>query len=257
MPIEIVTGAAAQQNVASLPANVMLYGGPGLAKTSDAVGAFVNGNRCNAFFIPCEDGGIKGPAHRGYPIPDHAKETVKSWGALAETISWVAQHRSNYTGVIIDGLGTLTNNLYQEATATVKTKNKYDIPMAVRTCLITLREWIRQLGLHAVYTTHGLAPAVVEGEFHRGGPLMQPKTMIQNYFGLIDTVMRVDYVQVAPMAPPTRVYFTGGMEWPAAVQVAPPDWRKWDTKNRENVTAAIVPADLGAFLRGVNPPYQL
>ena len=256
MAIEIVTGAQAQANVAALPANVMLYGGSGLGKTTDAVAAFCQNGRCNAFFVGCEDGGVKAPARRGYPAPDHAKTAVKTWGALVETIGWVAQNRTNYTGLIVDGLGTLTTNLYREATDNIKTKNKYDIPMAVRNELIQLRDWIRLLGLHAVYTTHALPPAVVEGVFYRGGPLMQPKTMIQNYVGLIDTVLRVDYVQVAPMAAPTRVYFTGGMEWPQAVQVAPPDWRNWDTKNREGVAAAIVPADLGAFLRGVNPPYQ-
>lgn len=259
MSIEIVTGAAAQANVAGMPANVLMYGPPGVGKTTDAVAAFVQDGHCNAFVIPCEDGGIKAPAARGLPVPDHVRTTVKSWGAMQEAIGWLGQNRQNYTGVIIDGLGTLTSNLYREAQAQFKGTNKYDIPVAVRNSLIMMREWFRLLNLHCVFITHALPPATVDNVFYPGSPLLQPKSMINDYYGLIDSVLRVDYVMTVapPMQPatPTRVFFTGGTVWPEGFQ-QPHDWRYWRTKNREGCNWVIVPADLGAFLRSRQPPYQ-
>lgn len=257
----IVTGAAAQANVVGLPANVLLYGPGGMGKTTDAVAAFCKDGRCNAFVIPCEDGGLKGPAARGLPVPDHVEQTVKSWDQMKYTIAWLSQYRQNYSAVIIDGLSTLTNYMYREATETLKgpKSNKWDIPVFVRNNLFYLREWIRALGLHSVFVGHQLQPAVVEGVFHPGSPLMQPKTMIGDYVGLLDTVLRVDYVLPAtanPLVPatPERVYFTGGTAWPEGFQ-QPGDWRMWRTKNREGCNSAIVPADLGMFLRARKPPY--
>ena len=256
----VVTGAAAHANVVGLPANVLLYGPGGLGKTTDAVAAFCKDGRCNAFVIPCEDGGLKGPAARGLPVPDHTLQTVKSWTHMQHTINWLANYRQNYTAVIIDGLSTLTNYMYREATETIKTKSKWDIPVWVRNNLFYLREWIRALGLHSVFIGHALPPAVVDGVFHAGSPLMQPKTMINDYYGMLDTILRVDHVlpaatgQLGAPPVPERVYFTGGYAWPEQY-AQPHDWRMWRTKNREGCNQAIVPADLGAFLRARQPPY--
>lgn len=257
MSIEIVIGAAAQTNVVSLPANVMLYGGPGVGKSTDACAAFTKDGRCNAFFIPCEDGALKIIAARGMPVPDHPKETVKTWPAMVETISWLAQHRQNYTAVVVDTITTLTTNMYKDFEEKNKSnKNKFQTPTDMRACLFALREWIRALGLHSVFVAHTLAPAVLDGVFHKGGPLLQPKTLIENYFGQIDSVLRVDYLHI-PGRPPIRAYFCGGEIWPQDLGLLgqPPDMHLWRVKNREGVNQAVVPADLGAFLRSRNPPY--
>lgn len=75
MPIDIVTGSAAQQNAAGLPINVLLYGQPGTLKTTDAVSTFFRPDgSCSAFVIPCEDGALKTIAKRGWPVPDHTKD---------------------------------------------------------------------------------------------------------------------------------------------------------------------------------------
>lgn len=257
--IDIVTGADAQQNVAGLPANVLLYGGPGLGKTTDAVATFCVGNRCNAFVIPCEDGALKAPAARGLPVPDHPREPVKSWPQMCEAIGWLNQNRSRYTGLIIDGFSVFSTYLYKAAQSEVKSSNKYDIPLLVRSQLLTLRGWLRALGLHSVLIAHPIQPGFQEGVFYQGGFSLSPKSLIGEYFGQTDTVLRVDYVTPpavvgGPPPPPSRVYFTGGTDWPASF-VQPPDWRWWRTKNREGCNSAIVDADLGRFLRARQPPY--
>lgn len=257
MPVEIVTGAAAQTNVANLPANVMIYGGPGTAKTTDACAAFTKDGRCNAFYIPCEDGALKIIAARGMPVPDHPKETVKTWQQMVDTIAWLVHHRQNYSAVVVDTVTTLTTNMYKDFEEKNKgNRNKFQTPTDMRTCLFSLREWIRALGLHSVFIAHALTPAVLDGVFHKGGPLLQPKTLIENYFGQIDSVLRVDYVHV-PGRPPVRVYHTGGEIWPQELGLLgqPADQHLWRVKNREGVNQAVVPADLGAFLRSRNPPY--
>lgn len=263
MAIEIVTGAAATQNVGGLPANVILYSDPGRGKTTDAVSAFCRDGRCTAFAIPFEDGALKAPAARGFPTPDHPRETVKSWGALYETLAWLSQHRQNYNGLILDGLSVFSTFLYKEAEVQLKGKNKWDIPMQVRTQLLTLRQFLRDIGLHSIITAHPIAPGFVDGVFLKGGFALSPKSLINEFFGQTDTVLRTDYVvpsvqqPAPPNAPPpnpVRVYFTGGESWPAGFD-QPPDWRYWRTKNREGCASAIVPADLGAFLRGRQPPY--
>jgi hypothetical protein len=126
----------------------------------------------------------------------------------------------------------------------------------MRNCLFLMREWLRSLGLHSIFIAHGLAPAMLDGVFYRGGPLMAPKTMIEQYYGLIDSVLRVETL-VLPGRAPQRVYWTGGEVWPQELGTfgQPADWRFWRTKNREGCGQAIVPADLGAFLRARNPPY--
>lgn len=254
MTIEIVTGEAAAANVASQPVNLMLYGPPGTLKTTDAVSAF-----SNPFVIPCEDNALKIVAARGMPVPAHVKNTVKSWAHMSESFAWLYQYKSHFTGLVIDGFSPFTSYLYKEAEEHFKgNKNKFAIPVYVRSCLLTMREWIRQLGLHCVIVAHPLPPAVLDGVFYPGGFSMQPKTLIGDFFGQTDTVLRVDHLQLQLGQPPVRVYYTGGTEWPEqlASTPQPADWRMWRTKNRDGYAAAVVPADLGGFLRGrQGPPY--
>lgn len=257
MPIRILTGQDAQANVAGQPCNVMLYGPPGTLKTTDAVAAFIRDGRCNAFVIPCEDGALKPILARGWPVPDHPERTVKTWSDLQETIAWLAPNRQRYTAVIVDTVSTLTTYLLKEAEAQgVGSKNKFAIWSLMRTYLFSLREWIRMLGLHSVFIAHASPPSVADGVFYRGGPLLSPKTMMEQYFGLVDTVLRVDHVAV-PGQGVSRVYWTGGEVWPQALGMLgiPPDSRAWAVKNREGCAQAVVPADLGAFLRARQPPY--
>lgn len=258
MPIDIVEGDSAYQNIAALPANVLLYGPPGSEKTTDAVRAFCSGNTCSAFFIPCEDGALKIIPARGLPVPGHVKETVKTWQQMVETIAWLGQNgRGRYRAVIIDTISTLTANMYKDLeAANASSKNKYLTPVAMRGALFQLREWIRMLGMHCVMIAHAMPPTVKDGVFYLGGPLLAPKTMIEDYHGQLDTVLRVDYL--TPVGrPPMRVYWTGGNTWPAELNpLQPPvDWRYWRMKNREGVAQAVVPADLAAFLRARQPPY--
>ena len=78
-------------------------------KSTDAARAFTKNGRCNAFFIPCEDGALKAIAARGMPVPDHPKQTVKSWGAMCEALGWLYEHRANYVGCVIDGLSAFSS----------------------------------------------------------------------------------------------------------------------------------------------------
>lgn len=255
--IEVATGQQAVDNVAALPANLILYGAPGVEKTTDVARAFTKDGRCSCFFITCEDGALKPIAARGMPVPDHVKQPVKSWQEMTETIGWLGQNRGAYTAVAIDTISTFSMYLYREVEKQFEgNKNKFLIPTTMRNYLFLLREWIRMLGLHSVFIAHGMAPAAQDGIFYRGGPLLAPKSMMEQYAGLIDTVLRVDTLAL-PGRPPMRVYWTGGETWPQELGALtqPPDWRAWRTKNREGCAAAVVPADLGAFLRGRTPPY--
>jgi len=249
--IEIVAGEDAYRNVAGQPANVMLYGPPGTLKTTDAVAAF-----SRPFVIPCEDNGLKIIAARGLPVPAHVKTTVKTWMQMAETIAWLYQHRQHFSALILDGFSAFCGYIYKEAEDQHRDKkNKFAVPTQVRAQLFSLREWIRQIGLHSVLIAHPLPPVVQDGVFYQGGFSMAPKTLIGDFFGQIDSVMRVDHISL-PGQPPQRVYFTGGTAWPEGWGMAqPPDWRFWRTKNREGCASAIVPADLGAFLRARQPGY--
>jgi hypothetical protein len=257
-PIEIATGDAAAANIASWPANVMLYGPPGSEKTTDVAKAFTKDGRCGCFFIPCEDGALKPILARGMPVPDHVKNPVKTWQDMQDAVAWVMQHRDRYSAICIDTISTFSMYLYREAEEQFKgNKNKFLIPMLMRNCLFLLREWIRSVGLHSVFIAHGMAPEVKEGVFYRGGPLLAPKSMIEQYAGLLDSLIRVDYLDV-PGAGRTRVYWTGGEEWPQQLGLLgrPQDAAHWRTKNREGCAAAVVPADLGAFLRARRPAYS-
>jgi len=252
--INIVQGQQAVDNLAVQPANVILYGPPGSEKTTDAVQAFVKDGRCTAFVITCEDGALKPILARGLPVPDHVAAPVKSWLDMQEAMSWLAQNRQHYTGCIIDTLSTFTMYLYREVSENLKgARNRFEIPVTMRNCLFQLREFIRTLGLHSVLICHSLEPTVLDGVFHRGGPLLAPKSMIENYYGLIDTVLRVDYLE--SLGGRQRVYWTGGAHWPKNAGLMPADAPSWRTKNREGCGDAVVPADLGRFLRGRQPPY--
>lgn len=257
MSVEIVTGADAQANVVGLPACVMIYGPAGIGKSTDAVSAFTKNGACTAFAIPCEDGALKSIAARGLPVPDHPKHTVKSWEHMVEVIGWLAQNRGRYNAVIIDGISPFTSYVYKAEEDRLKgNKNKFMVPVAVRGYLFQLREWIRMIGMHAVFVAHASPPAVLDGVFYPGCPAFSPKSLTHEYVGQLDTVLRVDYLTIAGR-PPFRVYYTGGEVWPESLGLLsqPPDWRAWRVKNREGVNQAVVPADLGAFLRTRNPPY--
>src|SRR5512144_920678 len=263
VPIEIFTGDAAYADIVGAPANIMLYGGPGTGKSTDAASAFVKDGRCTAFVIPCEKNALKPLPARGLPAPDHSG-VVETWGGMTEAIGWLGQHRAHYNAVIIDGISALTSNLYKEAQETMKGKNKYDIPVAVRNCLFVLRQWVMQLGLHSIFIAHPKEPGFETSDngqsvFYPGAPLLVPRSMIAVYWALVDTVLRVGHVYSAlPNNLPQRVYFTGGNVWPEQLGMTyppPGDWRQWWVKNREGVNLAVVPADLGAYLRARQPPY--
>jgi hypothetical protein len=252
-----MVGSQATANVVGEPANLLLYGPPGTCKTTDAVRAFTKDGRCTAFFIGCEDGALKTIAARGMAIPDHVKKPVKTWAEMQETIAWLGQNRDKYSAVIIDTISTLSQYLYRELEAQhSSSKNKFLTPTAMRNYLFFIREWVRMIGLHSVLIGHAMSPVVQEGVFYRGGPLLSPKTMIEQYYGLIDSVIRVDDL-IVPGRAPMRVYYTGGNEWPTELGPLsqPQDLHQWRVKNREGCNAAVVPADLSAFLKSRNPPY--
>lgn len=263
MAVDIVTGPDAYKNLADLPAFLMLYGMPGTLKTTDAVSAFCKDGRCSAFVIPCEDGALKPIIARGLPVPDHPRQPVKSWQAMAETIQWLGQNRHKYNALIIDTISTWCNYAYNELEEQHKgNRNKFMIPVEMRNRLYHIREWCRLIGLHVIMIGHSMAPEVREGVFYRGGPLLSPKSMIEQYFGLVDTVLRVDYTSIPTVngGKPMRVYWTGGTHFPpelGSLFQPPSDWQFWRTKNREGVADALVPADLLGFLKRRNPPYAL
>lgn len=259
MPIEIVTGSDAAANVASEPCNIALYGGPGLQKTTDAVAAFCRDGRCNAFVVSCEDGALKPILARNLPVPDHPRRPVKTWQDMYEVLMWLGANKHRYNALIVDTLSTFTTYVAKDLEKQFEgNKNKFAMWAVMRNILFTLREWTRQLQLHAAFICHTMAPEVKDGVFYPGGPAISPKTMINEYYGLLDTVMRVDYITMPMSNTPVRVYWTGGTEFPKELGPAfqpPSDWRYWRTKNREGCNQALVPADLGAFLRMRQPPY--
>ncbi len=254
MAIEIVTGADALANVAAMPANVLLYGNPGTLKTTDAVQLFTYEGRCTAFYIPFEDGALKPIMARGLPVPDGPKYTVKTWGALCEALEYLLKHSGNYTGLILDGVTPFSSYIYQEASAR-GARNKFDIPVEVRKNLFNLREWVRQLGLHSVWIAHAEPPAVQDGQFFYGSFKLTPRSLVREYFGQIDSVLRVDWLHL-PNRPPVRVYYTGGEIWPAELGVVKPtDLWSWLVKNKEGCNLAVIPADLRMLLRSRQPAY--
>lgn len=265
MTVEIFTGAAAQANAAAMPANILLYSDPGMGKSTDAVAAFCSDGACRAFVVQCEDNAIKAPVSRGLPTPEHSG-TIKTWEDMYQACAFVQHYKSRYSALIVDGFSIFSSNLYKQAQETIgkSAKNKFDVPVFVRTKLIEFRGWLRDIGLHSVLIAHSVQPAMQDGIFYPGGFSVTPKSLIGDYYSQTDTVLRVGYVYPtapttppmpgAPLPEPTRVYFTGGQAWPEQF-AQPHDWRFWRTKNREGCNSAVVPADLGAFLRAKQPPY--
>lgn len=257
MAINIVSGAAAAANVAAEPCNLILYGPPGIGKTTDAVSAFTRDGRCNAFFISCEDGALKPILARGLPVPDHAQAPVKTWDDLCEVMAYVAANRHLYSAVIIDTMTTWTANVYRQLEAN-KPKNKWEVPTQMRNMLYSIREGCRNLGLHVVYIAHEAAPYYDEERKQhvgKGGPALSPKTAFGLFQGVIDTILRVHTLQLGFGGSLQRVYSTGGPDWPKEAGARPSELDLWWAKNREGCASAIVPADLGTFLRGRVPPY--
>ena len=246
--IEIVSGEAAAANVAAEPLFMMFYGPPGTGKTTDACAAF--GRR--AFFIPCEEGALKPILARGMPVPDHPKQVVKTWDDLTAAVSYAAANKDRYSAVVIDTISTWTANVYR----VLATKHKgWDIPIAMRNMLIALRDGARQLGIHVIMIAHHLPPHFTETGVlaGKGGPLLAPKSAMQLFNGVVDTQLRVDIVNTGMQT--ERVYFTGGPEWPSGKGLPPSDLHLWHVKNRDGVAAAVVPADLKAYLTTRQPPY--
>ncbi len=196
MSISIVTGNDAAANVAALPANICIYGPPGSQKTTDSFAAFTANGRCTAFAIPCEDGALKILASRGMPIPDHPQHTVKSWGQMQGVIEWLHKNAAGrYNAVVVDGFTPLSAYLYMEAEGQLKgSKNKFLVPTMVRQWLFSLREWIRMLGMHSVFIAHAEPPAVQDGVFYQGSFKCTPRSIVREYFGQLDTVLRVDHI---------------------------------------------------------------
>jgi hypothetical protein len=254
--IDVVSGPAAAANVAAEACNLILYGPPGSQKTTDAVRAFTRPDgSCSAFFISCEDGALKPILARGLPVPDHPRAPVKSWEAMVEAVSYAGAHRNKYSAVIIDTVSTWTANVHREVDARGG-KNKFAVWNTMRDMLYHLREGGRALGLHVVMIAHAMPPIYDESGAYKGpgGPLLVPKTAIDLFHGVIDTMLRVGTIQTVGQAP-TRVYFTGGQEWPTGAGLPPADAGLWRVKNREGCGLMCVPADLGSFLRSRRPAY--
>jgi len=265
MSIILATPAEAQAAYAAQPANIVIYGPPGSLKTTDVADAFTTGGVCRAFFIPCEDGALKTIVRRGLPMPGcildaetRQPRAVKSWPEFEEVMKLLVELRMSgrcpYTAIAVDTLSTLTGYLYKHAQVAYK---NWDIPNYVRNCMFTVREWARHIGLHCVLIAHASRPTIDEkGIFWPGGPLLSPKTMAEQFHGLVDTVLRVDHLR-SPGKPTVRVYWTGGPDWPPEIGPPPSDAAQWRAKNRDGVRWTVVPADLRAYLLMSNPPYVL
>ena len=258
MAIEIVSGDAAVANIASEACNLMLYSPPGYGKTTDAVMTWIRDNRCRAFVIQGDPGGLKPILARGLPIPDHTKRVVTTFEEVVEACMFAGSRRDLYDAVIFDGYSSWNETIVQ-ALESRNYKNKYALWNEIRGYLFAIRNGCRQLGIHVVYIAHERQPWFDEQRnFHPGGPQMAPKTVTQQLVGGVDSILRIGRVNGQ------RVYFTGGSEWPVALGATPPaDMWSWYTKNREGVNQAVIPADPGGvwntglrnFLQARRPPY--
>lgn len=265
--MEILSGDVAAAAVAAEACNLMVYGGPGLGKTTEAVRAFCKGGRCTAFYVQCEHGALKPIAARlavdpELAMPDTPKDpatgqvlTVVGWEPLWACLVHVAQNRGRYNALIVDTLTAWTTSTTEQLKAQgFGGKNGWAVPMQIYSYLDALRTYARQLGIHIVYTAHARAPGVQDGVFYQGGPETSPKRAGSYFYGAVDTMLRVDLMQIAGQV--QRVYYTGGLEWDmSTLGMAPASWQQWFQKNREGVQQAVVPADLGAYLRARKPPY--
>lgn len=260
--MEILSGDAVSAAVASEACNLLLYGGPGIGKTTEAVKAFIRDGRCLAFYVQAEEGALKSIlAHDPpLPMPDTVKgvngvHTVVGWDQLWACLMHVAQNRGKYTALIIDTLTAWTaSTMLQLQQAGFGNKNGWAIPVLIRDYLTVLRNVARQLGVHVIYTAHARDPYVEDGVFYQGGPSLSPKKAGTMFYGAVDTMLRAEIMQVQGKS--RRVYITGGLEWDTTtLGMAPTSWHQWFQKNREAVQQAVVPADLGAYLRARKPPY--
>lgn len=249
MSLEIVSGDAAQAAVANEPLFLMLYGGPGTGKTTEAVATFGR----SAFFIQCEPGALKPIVARGLPVPDHTKGVVQSWEDLSGAVAFAGQHRDRYKAVIIDTITTWTATAYKQLEAKFK---GWAIPIAARNMLLGLRDGARALGIHVVMIAHAMPPRFDDKGtlLSKGGPLMTPRSAQDLFVPLVDTMLRVDTLQTAQG--PQRVFFPGGTNpWPQTLGLPPADVGLWWCKNRDGCNEQVVPADLRAYLQGRQPPY--
>lgn len=256
MPLDIISGEAAAAAIAAEPWNGMLYGGPGVGKTTQAVEAFTRDGRCTAFFVQCEEGALKPILARGSVIPDHPKGgIVVGWDAMYACFEHVHNNRGRYTALIVDNLTAWTANTEVALKAQGYGKrNGWEIPIMIRDYLITMRRFGRQLGVHIVYLAHAREAYTEDGFAYLGGPALYPKKAASLFYGAVDTMLRAGYLQAGNKI--NRVFYTGGLEWPVEYGMMPPaDLLHWFQKNREGVQPAVVPADLGAYLRARRPPY--
>lgn len=253
MSIEIVSGAAAIANVAAQPFNLMLYGGPGVGKTTEAVKTFMVGNECSAFVALADENGLAALPAAGLPIPAHTARPVHTYEDLCEAA--VEADKRGFTGLIVDSLTTWTTVMYPVLQRTLKTNNKWAIPVEMRTKLSDFRDGCRNLGIHVIYVAHAQPPFTDDaGNFNYGGPALTPKTAGALFYPRIDTMLRMDRLLAANRI--QRVFYTGGVDWPVGLGPMPSDILMWFQKNREGCNDAVVPADLKGFLSGRQPPYK-
>ena len=154
-----------------------------MGKSTDAVAAFCSDGVCRAFVAQCEDNAIKAPVSRGLPTPEHSG-TIKTWEDMYQTCLFVHKYKSRYSALIVDGFSIFSSNLYKQAQETIgkSSKNKFDVPVFVRTKLIEFRGWLRDIGLHTVLVAHPVQPAVQDGIFYPGGFSVTPKSLIGDYY---------------------------------------------------------------------------
>ena len=120
---------------------------------------------CRAFVAQCEDNAIKAPVSRGLPTPEHSG-TIKTWEDMYQTCLFVHKYKDRYSALIVDGFSIFSSNLYKQAQETIgkSSKNKFDVPVFVRTKLIEFRGWLRDIGLHSVLVAHPVQPAVQDDD---------------------------------------------------------------------------------------------
>lgn len=249
MSLEIVSGDAAHAAVANEPMFLMVYGGPGTGKTTEAVATFGR----EAFFVQCEPGALKPIVARGLPVPDHTKGVVQTWDDLAAAVAFAGQHRDRYKAVIIDTISTWTATVYKQLEAKYK---GWAIPVAARNMLLGLRDGARALGIHVLMIAHEAPPWYDDkGELKAlGGPLMTPRSAQGLFVPLVDSMLRVSTLRTT--AGPQRVFFPGGMNpWPQGLGLPPADMGLWHVKNRDGCNEQVVPADLKAYLQARQPRY--
>lgn len=256
MGIEILSGPAAAAAVAGEASNLLLYGGPGVGKTTQACDAFYRDGQFTCFAVVCEEGALKPILVKYGHVPDHTTTIIRGWTPLWECVIHVASNRNKYNAMIVDNLTAWTAGTEAELKAAGYGKtNGWQVPIMIRDMLTAFRDACRRLGVHVIYIAHSRDPYTEEGVFYQGGPAMNPKKASNLFYGAVDTMLRAEVMNIQGKA--TRVYYTGGLEWDMGMLgLPPPSWLQFFQKNREGVAQAVVPADLGAYLRARKPPFQ-